>query len=267
MEQKAFDLILSKFGAALQERGFAKAERKQGKEGPRAVFLGKETAFCVLYQEKKRRFELYRCGVSGSKADENWTRLSMWLFDPEEGEAGQAGDIADDFIETACGPQQTVTAVRPARKKHRKEDNGNVDTLFFLNRFAGVFPDMKDELAEERALYGSVRAVTFTRSRLVPRIEALSSSGGDKDSLARCGRLLSELYVNGDMDVRSLVTMVVLNGLSGGAAEELKPFFNEELAKGYKAGKKMKGKKVKPEKKKKSQKYMAETLNEMDRKR
>jgi hypothetical protein len=73
------------------------------------------------------------------------------------------------------------------------------------------------------------------------------------------------MYVSGDLDVRSIITIVLLNGLSERAVEALKPNFSQELAKAHKSALKMKGKKVKPEKKKKRSQIMAATLNEMDR--
>lgn len=266
LEQKAFDLIVEKLGAELARRGFSAPDRRREDEGPCAVFTGGDGACAVRYREGKKRFELLSCGLEDGKPDGKWKSLSVWLFDPESDEPAQAGSIAEDFIETACGSPQAA-APRPAKKKRRKEDDGNVDPLFFLNRFAGVFPELKDEIAEEKARYGRVRAVTFTRARLVPKLEALCTAGADRDAVERCGRLLSEMYVSGDMDVRSLVTIVVLNGLSAGAVEHLKPLFGEELAKGCKAGAKMKGKRVRPEKKKKRSSYMADTLNEMEKRR
>ena len=69
------------------------------------------------------------------------------------------------------------------------------------------------------------------------------------------------LYENGDMDVRSIITMVILNGLNPQMVQEkLVPLFTEDMQKGYKAGFKMKDKKVKPEKVKKQSKVVAKAL-------
>lgn len=266
LEREAFDLIVEKLGASLTARGFSPAERQQAEDGPLAVFTGGDTACGVLYRRAKKRFELLTCGVEDGKPDGRWKSLSVWLYEPEGDGSSQAEDIAADFIETVCGPRQ-IAAARPVRKKHRKEDSGNVDPLFFLNRFVNVFPELREEITEEKARFGAVRAVTFTRGHLVPKLERLCAAGAEKSAIDRCGKLLSEMYVSGDMDVRSLITIVVLNGLSERAVQSLKPSFSEELAKGYRAGVKMKGKKVRPEKKKKRKKIVAETLNEMEEKR
>ena len=74
------------------------------------------------------------------------------------------------------------------------------------------------------------------------------------------------MYQSGDMDVRSIITMVLLNGFQDETAlMRVEEKFSEDLAKSYKYGRKLKGKKVKPEKKKKQRKFTADTLNEMKR--
>ena len=188
----------------------------------------------------------------------------MWLFDPATDSADQAQSIVNDFTETVAGPKRTAALSR-TKKKRRKDDDSNVDPVFFFNRFVGVFPELKDEMNEERENYGDIRAVTFAQDKLLPKLEALCSSGEDTGAVGRCCTLLNEMYVSGDLDVRSIITIVILNGLSEKSLSILKPLFTTEMAKGFKAGYKMKGKKVKPEKKKKRSSIMAATLNETDR--
>ncbi|HEX3017662.1 MAG TPA: hypothetical protein VHP31_07420 [Caproicibacter sp.] len=263
MEQNSFNLVADKVGAALEEQGYKTAKaQKPEEDGLSALYTGEEIAYSILYRESKKRFELRTCDMSDGAPGEKWKSVSMWLFDPETDSADQAQSIVDDFIETIQGPKQM--AVVRNKKKRRKDDDNNVDAIFFFNRFVGIFPELKDEIAEEKAAYGDVRGVTFTREKLLPKIDMLCSQNTDKDAVNRCGGLLNDMYVSGDMDVRSIITIVILNGISDRAAEALQPQFSEELAKGYKSGLKMKGKKVKPEKKKKRKSFMARTLNEMD---
>jgi hypothetical protein len=263
LEQKAFDLVAEKVGEALQEQGYRRAgDRQPEEDGQSVLFTGGEIAYSVLYQESKKRFILRMCDLDDGAPNGKWKSVSMWLFDPETDSAAQAQSIAEDFAETVQGPKQT--AVVRSRKKRRKDDDNNIDPVFFFNRFVGIFPELKDEISEEKTVYGDVRAVTFAREKLLPKINALCSAGIDKDAVGRCCNLLNDMNISGDMDVRSIITIVILNGVSGRAAENLKPAFNEELAKGYKSGLKMKGRTVKPEKRKKHRSFMARTLNEMN---
>ena len=259
MEQKAFDLIAGKAEAAFGELGYRRLEAGGGeKDGKTAVFVGEDAACGLLYAQEKKRVSLRVCGLEDGGPDGNWKSLSTWLYDPETDSAAQAQEIVDDFAETLAGPKRK--SALPARKKRKKDDENNVDPLFFFNRFAGVFPELKDELVSEKEAYGGVRVVTFARERLLPRLDGLLADPSEKNRAARCAGLLSDLYVSGDMDVRSIITIVLLNGLGGAAVETLRPLLGKELAKAFEAGLKMKGKKVKPEKKKKKKKFMATTL-------
>lgn len=264
MEQNAFVLVTGKVGEALKEQGYTPVtDAKPEEDGQCAVFAGEETAYSILYRAQQKRFELRKCDMTDNGPSGKWKSVSMWLFDPATDSTEQAQGIVDDFVETIAPKKQTAAMAR-TKKKRRKDDDSNVDPIFFFNRFVGVFPELKDEMNEERETYGDIRAVTFAREKLLPKLEMLCSSGTDGDAISRCCTLFNEMYVSGDFDVRSIITIVLLNNLSEKSIAALKPLFTDEMAKGYKSGYKMKGKKVKPEKKKKKSKIMAATLNEMD---
>lgn len=264
MEQKAFDLITEKVGAALAEQGFAKVDGDWNDgNGRAAVFTADEAAYSVYYNEKSKRFELRVCEADGGKPDGKWKSISMWLFDPETDGNTEAESIVNDFIETIQGPKRV--AELKTKKKRRKDDENNPDPIFFFNRFVGIFPELKDELAEEKAKYGDVRAVTFTRNSLLPKIDALCAQTQKKDAIKRCCDLLNDMYVAGDMDVRSIITIVILNGVSQTALENMKPLFSDDLKKSHAAALKFKGKKVKPEKQKKQTRVVADNLNTLRR--
>lgn len=260
MDQKVFNMVAGGVESALNGQGYRRTDGEaQGEDGKEALFLGEGTAYSVVYQKSEKRFVLQTCDVEEDKPDGKWKYLSMWLYDPETDTPVQAQSIVDDFVETLTGPKQTAVK---ARKKRKKDDDNNVDPLFFFNRFVGVFPELKEELNKERALYGDVRAVTFAQNQLLPKINMLVNNPAEKDRIARCCQLLNDQYVSGDMDVRSIITIIILNGIEGEqAVETVRSQMSEDLLKAYKSGLKMKGKKVKPEKKKKKKKkFTADTL-------
>jgi hypothetical protein len=262
MDQKVFEMVAGSVETALNGQGYRKTENGAREDGREVYFLGDSTAYSVLYEEKTKRFTLRTCGMDGEEPDGTWKSLSMWLYDPDTDTPAQAQSIIGDFTETLAGPKQT--AVAKARKKRKKDDDNNVDPMFFFNRFVGLFPELKDELNLEKSTYGDVRSVTFARNQLLPKINALLNNPAEKDRIARCCQLFNDLYLSGDMDVRSIITIVILNGIEGeAAAATVRSQLNEELLKSYKAGLKMKGKKVKPEKKqKKKKKFIADSLRD-----
>ncbi len=262
MDRKVFEMVAGGVENALSGLGYRRteAEAAEAKEKEReAQFLGESAAYSVLYQEDNKRFSLRTCGVDDGKPNGTWKNLSMWLYDPETDTPDQAKSIVEDFEETLTGPKQT--AAMKTRKKRKKDDDNNVDPLFFFNRFVGVFPELKEELNEERATYGDLRAVTFAREHLLPKINALINNPAEKSRVTRCCQLFNDMYVSGDMDVRSIITIVLLDGLKGEkGVETVRSQLSEELLPSYKAALKMKGKKVKPEKQKKKKKVRADTL-------
>lgn len=260
MEQKEFNIVADKVGEALSEMGISKAAKQPREESGTAVlFTGEDIAYSILYEDDKKRFNLRTCDVDDGVPDDKWKSVSMWLYDPETDTPAQAQSIADDFIETVQGPKQV--AIVKAKKKKKKDDDNNIDPLFFFNRFVGIFPDLKAEITAEKASYGDVRAVTFARSHLLPKIADLCLRPGSDDLIGRCCTLFNDMYINGDLDVRSIITIVLLNGLNKEAIEKMEPLFNDELKKACKSGLKMKGKKVKPEKRKKRKSFMAQALD------
>lgn len=263
MEQKMFNLVADQVSAALKERGCKPlAGQEQPENGRKSVYTDEDAAYGVFYSDRKKQFALQTCGLKDDAPDEKWKIISTWLFDPANDTAEQEQDIAKDFVETICGPKQ-AEIVR-VKKKHRKDDNNNVDPVFLFNRFSGVFPELKEELNTERCTYGRIRIVVFAREKLLPKLEELCSEGANESAVKRCGELMNELYLNGDLDVRSLVTIVLLDGLSERAVKNIAPAFDDNMKKGYQAGLRMKGKKVKPEKVSKTRKLMSQTLNDMD---
>ena len=259
INQKIFEMVAGSVETALNAQGYRRTEGKAQEDGREVCFLGESTAYSVLYQESSKRFVLQTCDMDGEEPDGKWKSLSMWLYDPDTDTQAQAQSIVDDFSETLTGPKQKAAA--KTRKKRKKEDDSNADPVFFFNRFVGLFPELKNELEMERSIYGDIRAVTFARERLLPKINALVNNPAEKDRIARCCQLFNDLYLAGDMDVRSIITIVILNGIKGEEAiQTVRSQMGEDLLKSYKAGLKMKGKKVKPEKKKKRKKFTAESL-------
>ena len=266
MVQQAFDLIAEKLGAALAVQEM----KRQGTlletdEGEMLLFTGETIAYSVLYDEKGKRFQLRTASMTEDGPDDNWKTLSTWLYDPEQDSLSQVEDIAGDFVHTIEGPKR-LAAVQQTKKKRKKDEDNTTDPIFFFNRLATIFPKLRDEMTQERNRYGEIRAVTFAREHIVSKVEAMAKDYPGSEPFEKMCTVFNDLYQTGDMSTRSIITMVILNGIEdAGALEKIEERFSTDLAKSYKCGRRMKGKKVKPEKKKKPSKFMAQTLNEMKR--
>lgn len=266
MDNKAFELIAGKVEEALIDQGFVRQKVDMGgKKEQIALFTGDGTAYSVFYDSEVKKYFLRTCGMSEDGPDNQWKNIALWLFDPETDSLREAEGIAADFVETVEGPKRKAI-VKQQSKKRREADESNVDPLFFCNRLVNVFPELKEEIRFEKDHYESFRGVTFAREKVAPKVQALLKTPGEQQKREKLFTVLNDLYNVGDLDVRGIITMVILNSLEGDAMEIAREGLNPALQKAWKNALKFKGKKVKPEKKKKPKKgFMGNTLNDMKR--
>lgn len=183
--------------------------------------------------------------------------LSSWLFDENTLNQKDIVDISSDFIETISVKE------KPAHKKSSKSqknssDNTNVNDMFFANRMVNFFPELKEKMQIEKDSYETFRTATFTKNEVLPMINDFLKSG-DKSRISKFGKLISDLYKNGDLSVRGMITIIILNN-SDDLQEKLIPYISEELQKAWQSAKKYKNKIVKPEKISNKKSFMSKVL-------
>ena len=81
----------------------------------------------------------------------------------------------------------------------------------------------------------------------------------------KLGKLLGDLYHNGGLDVRSVITMGIFCGLSDKSATALRSLVSDELAKAFDAALKYKGKNVKPKKIRTKKSFLSKLLEAQER--
>ena len=150
-------------------------------------------------------------------------------------------------------------AVRQIRKKLNENEN-NITELFFANRMATFFPELKELIHQEKEQYEEFRAVTFSKKFILPKVNSYIESEKNTSKISKFGKTLSELYQNAGLSVKSIITIVILNGISEENEIKLKQYLSDELKKAWEAAKKYKGKKVKPEKPKKKNSLLSKAL-------
>ena len=220
------------------------------------VLNKEDISYEVKHDTVQKQLKLGVCRAEG----EDYKALSTWMLDNETANQKDAEMIAKDFIETMAGTEKKVVRQQQARAKNN-EDESNVTGVFFANRMANLFPELRQAVQIEKECYSEFRLAKFTRKNIVPKTNEILAEGKDKSRLSKFFKLLSELYQNGNMDVRSVITMVILNGIEGEQSIALaKELITPEFAKVWNAAAKFKGKKVKPEKPKKQSAFMAKML-------
>lgn len=255
---RAFELITGKVEKILLARGYKKQAVAESDKEMTALYTG-DIAYSIVYYFDKKRVLLRSCGMEDGEPDNTWKTVATWLFDPETDTSRDAENIGEDFAETIRGPKQTAVQ---KQKKSKKDGENTSDPLFFANRMVMYFPELRDEIAYEKAHYESFRGITFADEKILPRfVEYVNTA--NKGELDRMSKSLSDMYDAGDLDVKGIITYILLNSIEDDKKfEQLTEKFTPEYKKIAVESRKLRGKKIKPEKPKKPSKFMADTLND-----
>lgn len=256
MNQKCFDIICDKVYNQIKGNNFSKNNvQSEGESQYAALYTSAETAYMVTFLDDKKQVQLRHCRVTDGVPDNEWYTLSTWMFDDATDAEKEANSIGNDFVDTLTKPVRKKTAI-----KKKKSEDGNADPLFFCKRMVNIFPELKEEIKSEEDCYYPFRGATFVKASVVPKINNLLLTGS-KAEIKKLGDLLSNQYNNGDLDTRSIITMVVLNSIDSQQKEEkLEEYLSDDLSKSRKFANGFKGKKVKPEKPKKAKKTIVQRL-------
>lgn len=202
---------------------------------------GNSEIYKIKYDESKKLV------ILSSASDDKESELSSWLLDNETATQKDVALIAKDFVETISGKYKN--RVKQTKKKAKSSDESNITGLFFANRMASIFPELKPEIQREKESYSEFRAANFASEKILPRIQSLAGNSSEKSKLSKFGKLLSDLYQNGTLDTRSIITMGILNFISGDEEiQNLKKVFSPELVQAWDAALKYKNKKISPKK-------------------
>lgn len=255
--KKAFGIITDKVYDALKGQNFTKQKVESSNTNELvSLFTSESVAYSVIYFKDKMLCVLRSCSMTDEGPDNEWKTMATWMFNPESDTEKEADSIGNDFVE-AVSSASAVKRVKQAKKK-KSGDDGNADPLFLAKRFMVLFPELKEEIKKEQDTKEVFRGVYFTRNFIVPRVNALLQRGV-KSEINKLSQILSTQYQNGDMDTRSIITIVILNSTEEKYKEKLEEKMSDELKKAWSFALKMKGKNVKPEKVKKKRNTLSGT--------
>ena len=256
---KAFDTVNVKLFKVLEQKGFKKQNVSNSPDGLlTSLYIGDSVAYSVVYDKSKKHMLLQSCAVSSGEPDNEWHKISACIFDPRSDDLKSAESIARDFIESVDTDKKVV--LKQQRKRAKGED-GNGDPIFFYKRLVTVFPELKDEIKYEELNFVPFRAVNFGREHVVNRVNALLASK-NKAAIKKLGEILGNQYDYGDLSVRSVITIVILNSIPEKDRELMNEYLNDDMKKAWSYAIKFKDKNVKPEREKaKKRSFITDTLN------
>lgn len=255
---KAFKIIDEKMAAVLTKRDFTKVSST---ENVLLYVNGGEAGYKAFFAPDKNKFELIESCLENDNIISEKV-LSTWLFDPQNDTEREAKAIAADFAEALGGEVKKHSKKDSAKKKKKSDEENNANPLFLMNRMASIFPELKEAVQSERNSYDDFRVVTFAREKALPLMKETLVSGEPKDKFKKLCTVFSNLYASGDLDTRSIITIVFLNSIEDVAArEKISAAVSDELKAAMKEAFKLRGKKIKPEKIKRKNTFISDTLN------
>ncbi|MCH3972639.1 MAG: hypothetical protein LKE53_07760 [Oscillospiraceae bacterium] len=262
MEQKAFDKIVARLKEELAPLGYTLKEDSvcRDDKGIHAYFIGEQMAYGIFYEKEQKRFNLAYCSLDNGQPEGKWHQRSVMLFDPEteEDAKNETESIIADFSDEVTEKGNQKAVLQQVVRYHQKKTSENKNnTLFFCNRMMTIFPELREETAQERITYGQIRTATFLENNILPKLRSLLQGNPPEATLKKLGKVLSEVYENGERDIASSITFVLMNQLSDDEIAKLDPFFTSEMKTGCQFSRKMRGKKLKPEKVKKQKRVVA----------
>ena len=256
--KKAFELIVGKVEAELTKLDYTR--QKVAAESANelvALFTSQNVAYSVVYYKDKMQMVLRSCTMTEEGPDNEWKTLATWLYDEQFATQKDAESIANDFVEGVSGTV-AIKRAKQIKQKKRKDDDGNANPKFLAKRFVTFFPELKDEIKNEEDCYFPFRGATFAKEKIAPKV-ATYIKRASKPELEKLAGLFNLQYSNGDIDTRSIITIVILNSLSNEEFSCIYEYFDNDLKMYSKSARKYKGKTVKPEKPK--QKNMSKAIN------
>ena len=245
MLEKALNLIADKVEKVLCARGFKRSTVDMNT----VVFTGKSESYTVNFSNNKMVLsKCVGCIDEENPAKEISQIICEWFFDPNTSNLDDAKSIASDFADVFSKSSKKNCKSASFETENSKAESDGLH--FFLNRLLTLFPELKPKLALEKSEYSKIRYVTFIEENFVPLfLEVLSNCKVNKDKVRKIVNVLNNFYMNGNMDVRSTITMVILNSINDSKClETVNNFLDNNLKEAAVAAKEYKFKKVKPEK-------------------
>ena len=201
------------------------------KEG---IFKSKDRGYTIKYDSKNKMISLF--DLENQREDPSYKGISSWFFDEEESTSRDIDDICNDFFEIMVNKKNETKVVK---KNSPKDGEENVGIIFFMNRLANIFPNIKEKISVEKDNNKNFRAVKFLNDEVLPEIHKLLCNKKD-NKIEKFFKLLENMYKNGDLDVRCIISMGILNNIDKEDAEIANKYLSEDLKKVRKASLKYK---------------------------
>ena len=265
-----FDAVISRFME--NSKGFTVASAETRGDQEIAVLTDGKVNAKIVYSPEVKRFILFR--GEADCTDNDYSELQSYLFEPTGEDASdvrEANSVANEFSETICGPAPISVIPQASRKLSKKErESDESSAVYFVNRIPGVLPECREPLLQHKEYFDMLLPNKFCEEVVVSAVARLMSDKSRKPQAEQFFAFLNKMYDAGDMDVKSIITMTILNSITGEERiDYVEGLLSDTLKKSWKSARKFIGKQVKPEKESKykqmSDQYRAQLMQNMNK--
>lgn len=210
MENKTFEIITGRIGPILKTKGFSESKPERGDgDSLTMTYIGEDRALRVFWNSPEQKYLLQSANIVDGAPEDEWQELSLWLFDPQTHGEADAKTIANDFEDTVND------LYRKAMKIEKRSDirkNKANDIKGFVKKFVVLYPQYEDALSVHMTHYNELLPDTFIEEIIGGyMLEMLRQRKNAQ--LKKLFDLFSETYENGDVQVRSAVTVTLFRSL------------------------------------------------------
>ena len=224
----------------------------------------------IVYTPDTSRFFLFR--GKADQGEDEMTELQSYFFEPSGDAAAdmrEAASVANEFCETFAGPDVLAPAAVPSASRvtaKKERENDETSAIFFANRIPGVLPECREPLLQHKEHYGMLLPNRFCEEVVNAAVDSLLDDKSRRRDKEAFFAFLDKMYAAGDMDVKSIITMTILNHITGEERmADVESLLSDDLRKSWKAARRFIGKNVKPEKESAyqqlSKKYRSQLMN------
>lgn len=208
---EAFKIIEKNLSDINKELGFSKTSQEDNS----IVFSGEKGIYKVTY-DASSSIMAFECAYENSQ-DAEFKTLSRSLFDTESYNERDAKSLANEISDE-------LTSLFKARKKvdldkvkmpkavsRTKAKSGAIsyDTDSLANRFAALYPEMKDAVKENIAKYGEFLPETFFMEVGTPKVLDIIANGTETEQ-KKLFKMLNEVYEDGINEVQDIIGVTIL---------------------------------------------------------
>lgn len=245
-----FETVVTKFTENLENFRSVSSDEKNGNES--TILTDGKSSAKIVFAPDVKRFYLFKgeadCG------EDDFSEVQSYFFELSGDKASdlrEAVSVANEFSENFGSGAPIVVSIpsssRIASKKERESDE--TSAVYFANRIPSVLPECREPLLQHKEHYEMLLPNKFCDEVVNAAVAKLLSDKKQKAKTEEFFTFLEKMYNSGDMDVKSIITMTILNNITGDERiEYVEGFLSADMNKAWKAARRYIGKEVKPEK-------------------